>query len=78
MITNDCQDNRRFLLPEPAAAYIRDTGIPMTKNHLAKLRVLGGGPAFRKAGKHVLYEPPALDRWIEKVVGPSQQNTSQT
>ena len=30
---------------------------------LAKLAVVGGGPAYRKAGKFPLYEPDDLDEW---------------
>ena len=76
MITEDYSESRRFLLPDAAAAYVRATGIPMTRSHLAKLRVVGGGPNFRKAGRHVLYEPTALDQWIDQRVGPAQQHTS--
>jgi hypothetical protein len=47
-----------------AAAYIRDThGQPCAAKTLAKLASVGGGPAFRKAGKYPLYEPDDLDIW---------------
>ena len=31
---------------------------------LAKYAVIGGGPAFRKAGRYPLYHPDDLDGWI--------------
>lgn len=69
-------ENPRYLLPSHAADYVRATGIPMTRSHLAKLRVTGHGPVFRKAGRHVLYERLALDQWICDRVGPAKISTS--
>jgi hypothetical protein len=56
---------RRIPLRRKAAAdYIRDThGQSVASKTLAKLASLGGGPAFRKAGKFPLYEPDDLDEW---------------
>ncbi len=34
------------------------------KSTLDKLRVTGGGPAFIKIGKRVVYDPADLDAWI--------------
>jgi hypothetical protein len=56
---------RRIPLRRKAAAdYIRDAhGQLVAARTLAKLASLGGGPAFRKAGKFPLYEPDDLDAW---------------
>ncbi|WP_337181416.1 helix-turn-helix domain-containing protein [Shinella sp.] len=31
---------------------------------LEKLRVIGGGPAYYKVGKAVVYDPADLDAWL--------------
>ena len=47
-----------------AAKYVQDEhGQPCSPKTLAKLAVVGGGPAYRKAGKFPLYEPDDLDEW---------------
>jgi hypothetical protein len=47
-----------------AAEYIRDMhGQPCAAKTLARLGCVGGGPAFRKAGRFVLYERADLDAW---------------
>lgn len=33
---------------------------------LANLRVVGGGPCFRKLGRRVLYRPQDLDGWADQ------------
>jgi hypothetical protein len=48
-------------LRPPAAAHHTGTQI----QHLAKLRVYGGGPRFIKLGKKVLYDSDDLDTWLE-------------
>jgi hypothetical protein len=47
-----------------AAKYVEETfGIPCSPKTLAKLAVVGGGPAFRKAGPYPLYADADLDGW---------------
>jgi hypothetical protein len=47
-----------------AAKYIQEVhGQPCAPKTLAKLAVVGGGPAYRKAGKYPLYAPDDLDKW---------------
>jgi predicted DNA-binding transcriptional regulator AlpA len=36
------------------------------KSTLDKLRVSGGGPAFIKIGKRVVYDPADLDAWFSQ------------
>ena len=54
-----------------AAAYLRERGIPVTPNGLAKLAVLGDGPPMTYYGRIPLYAVEALDRWAaEKLEAP--------
>jgi len=56
----------RYLRRADAAQQMRSKwGLPCSAKYLAKLAVIGGGPAFRKAGRIPLYRPADLDRWAE-------------
>ena len=69
---------RNFLRRSDAAAYITERyGFPCSRQWLAKLAVIGGGPVFRKAGRYPIYEPSELDRWAEARIGPRQWSTSE-
>ena len=69
---------RHFLRRSDAATYITDRyGFPCSRQWLAKLAVIGGGPVFRKAGRYPVYEPSELDRWAEARIGPPQRSTSE-
>ncbi len=60
-----------------AARYIRDTyGIPCVATTLAKYACLGGGPAFRKAGKFPIYSRDDLDAWANHRFGKRVHSTS--
>ena len=61
---------KRFLRRVDAAAYVTDHyGFPCSRQWLAKLAVVGGGPVFRKAGRYPIYHPADLDRWAPRVLG---------
>jgi len=47
-----------------------------SEKSLARMATQGGGPAFRKAGRLVLYEPSSLDDWANAKIGRLQQSTS--
>ena len=67
----------RFLRRADAAAYVRQTyGFPCSRQWLAKLAVVGGGPIFRKAGRYPIYRPTDLDAWAQARIGPAQASTS--
>jgi hypothetical protein len=67
-----------FLRRAQAAEYITGRyGFPCSRQWLAKLAVIGGGPVFRKAGRYPVYEPSELDRWAEARIGPPQRSTSE-
>jgi hypothetical protein len=61
-----------------AARYIREAhGIPCAPTTLAKYAVLGGGPAFRKAGKFPIYSRDDLDAWANQRLGKLVRSTSE-
>lgn len=67
-----------FLPPLAAADFIRAKGFPTTKRTLAKLRCVGGGPAFRRFGRRIVYEREELINWIERRLSPKCLSTSDT
>jgi hypothetical protein len=72
------QSARLFLRRADAAAYIRNKyGFPCSKQWLAKLAVIGGGPKFRKAGRFPIYAPAHLDEWACTRIGPVVGSTSE-
>lgn len=50
----------RYLTNSEAAAFLR-----LSPRTLEKLRVLGGGPRFRKFGRRVLYAVADLEAWAD-------------
>jgi hypothetical protein len=57
---------KRVLRRSEAAEYIRcKYHIPCAETSLRTLASSGGGPAFRKVGRVVLYETVDLDEWIQ-------------
>ena len=48
----------RYLTNEEAATFLR-----LSPRTLEKLRVIGGGPRFRKFGRRVLYAIDDLETW---------------
>ena len=61
---------QRYLGRNEAARYIRARyGFPCSRQWLAKLAVLGGGPIFRKAGRNPIYAPADLDDWAMSRIG---------
>lgn len=61
-----------------AARYISEAhGIPCAPTTLAKYAVLGGGPAFRKAGKFPIYSRGDLDAWAKHRLGKLVRSTSE-
>lgn len=50
---------RRMLRVTEAASFLG-----LSVSFLNKLRCAGGGPAFRKVGRAVVYDPIDLDTWL--------------
>jgi hypothetical protein len=68
----------RPLRRSEAANYLFEThGISRTVGTLAKLAVIGGGPTFRVAGRTPLYKIDDLDAWVESILSPPVNNTSE-
>ena len=68
----------RFLRRVEAAIYVETTsGFPCSRQWLAKLAVVGGGPTYRKAGRTPIYAPHDLDSWAQSRIGAPQRSTSE-
>lgn len=65
----ELQINQRMAV-EAAAAYVG-----LSASTLNKLRVFGGGPAFIKLGRRVVYDARDLDQWLSDR---RRQSTSET
>lgn len=67
----------RISRAEASAYLLAKHGISRTPATLAKLAVIGGGPAFRKAGiRRVLYDVVELDRWADGIISKPMASTS--
>lgn len=64
------RDRKTFLNAKEAADYLG-----LKPNTLAKMRVYGNGPKFRKHGFRVLYSIDDLNAWSE---GTRRSSTSET
>jgi len=51
----------RYLTNDEAADYLR-----LSPRTLEKMRVIGGGPRFRKFGRRVMYAIADLDEWADR------------
>jgi hypothetical protein len=52
-------NNPAAMRPDSAAGYLS-----LSTQRLAKMRLYGGGPAFIKAGRSILYRREDLDSWL--------------
>lgn len=78
MQSDEPSSPNRYLNRADAARYVRATyGFPCSRQWLAKLAVIGGGPVFRKAGRTPLYAPGDLDSWALARIGEPQRSTSE-
>jgi hypothetical protein len=75
----DLQSSSIYLMRRAdAARYIREAhGIPCAPATLAKYACIGGGPAFRKAGKFPIYSRDDLDAWAKQRFGDLVRSTSE-
>lgn len=71
-------DKVRLLPRKDAATYLlEEWGITRTAKTLAKYATVGGGPAFRKDGKHALYDPADLDAYATTTLSPLVTSTAE-
>jgi hypothetical protein len=68
---------KQFLRTGPAAAFLRQRYGYGTPPSLAKWRVTGEGPPFRRSGRIILYEPDDLDSWAESRLTAPVRSTSE-
>lgn len=66
--------------PKQASVYLHDKhGISIAASTLAKRRVDGEGPAYRKMqGGRILYDLADLDRWASKTLSAQLRSTSES
>ena len=65
------------LTPPEACAFLRENfGVRRTPATLAKHRVTGEGPAFRKLNRAVLYSPTDLLAWASDALSVKRGSTS--
>lgn len=68
----------KYLRRKQAARYLNDEwGLPTAASTLAKVAVLGGGPAFHSAGRIPLYCVEELDRYAKAKLGKPRRSTSE-
>jgi hypothetical protein len=67
----------RFLSTPNAAAYLTVKYGHGTAKTLDTLRCRGGGPAFRRIGRFVVYETTALDAWAAARLSKPLNSTSE-
>ena len=61
---------QRYYRRKDAAAFLRDKfAIPTSTGHLAKLAVVGGGPAYVKFSRTPIYPEVELVRWAKSKLG---------
>lgn len=58
---------QHYLTRKEAAQYLRTLGIPYSPATLSKKATVGGGPTYRKIGRHCLYTKEDLHRWLESM-----------
>lgn len=68
---------QRDMTRTEAARYITDHWFPCSPRTLAKLAYVGGGPAFRKAGRVPLYSVSACNEYGQSKIGPLVHSTAE-
>jgi hypothetical protein len=62
-----------------ASEYLLEVhGVSLSTATLAKLAVIGGGPAYRKDGPFPIYDQPVLDDYAVARLGPLRASTSES
>lgn len=66
-----------FLRRADAAAYLKERYGAYTKDTLAKLAVIGGGPQFRLMGRFPVYTRDDLDIWAKSRMSALASSTAE-
>ena len=73
------QSPPRFLRRRAASKYLLDVWAQRcSEQTLANLAYRGGGPEFRRVGRDVVYEAPALDAFAQSRLSAPIKSTSET
>ena len=71
-------DTKVVRSPADASAYLNERyGVHHLPSYLAKLRCVGGGPAFQRAGRRVNYTTPALDEYARQLLSGPFHSTAE-
>jgi hypothetical protein len=69
--------NHRPLSRREASQYLLEQyGIRRSPGTLAKYACVGGGPVFRRVGRDVIYDPPALDAYANEITSGPMRSTA--
>ncbi len=75
---NDAMTARQFYRRDEASEYLKLTyAIQASRQYLAKMAVIGGGPRFHKAGRWPIYSKCDLDGWAVKRLGLPVESTAE-
>jgi hypothetical protein len=66
-----------YLRRDKAASYLQERYGAYTKETLAKLACVGGGPRFQKLGRYPVYIAEDLDAWVLSRMSPPVHSTSE-
>jgi hypothetical protein len=69
-------NTQEYLRETAAADYLRSRFGFGARRTLSKLRCVGGGPAFRKIGRMVVYDPGDLEAWARSRMSAPMRSTS--
>lgn len=67
----------RYLTRDEVSDHCKRRGLPIEKQTLAKYAVTGGGPAYRKFGPRVVYDPADVEDWIKQRLTAACKSTSE-
>jgi hypothetical protein len=70
-------DPEALLRREQLAEALTEAGFPTTKATLATQAVRGGGPAFRKFGRHVVYQWGSSLTWAKGKLSVPVESTAE-
>jgi hypothetical protein len=66
-----------YLDQDQASVYLAEKGFKIAPKTFGKLRVVGGGPRYRKFGRKPIYDPLDLDQWAEEKLSAPLRSTSE-
>ena len=67
----------KLLTPSEVSAELTRRGIGRTVGTLAKLRIVGGGPNFKRFGRDIRYPASNLELWIADKLSVSVETLEQ-